>query len=67
MVAAKTEEVPKPEPAGIAESRVISRPPPIVCNCSSRLLYLMSEKSGEKPLRTRAAFGIEKGEPTLVK
>ena len=65
-VAASTELVPKPLPAGMAESSVISMPEPnarswsaSVTKCSPRLL-------GANPAKVSAALGIENGLPTLL-
>jgi hypothetical protein len=66
-VDARIELVPRPEPAGIAESRVISIPEPNAFNCSSNETYDSVEKPGWKPASTNAALGIENGDPTCMK
>jgi hypothetical protein len=57
--------VPNPEPAGTADNKVISMPQPSDCNCLRSDAKGCAEKSGEKPHKTSAAFGMEKGEPTV--
>ena len=66
-VEARIELVPSPEPAGMADSNVISIPAPKASNCASNDAWTSALKSGWKPANTNAAFGMEKGEPTLLK
>ena len=66
-VADSTDDVPRPLPAGMAESSVISMPPPKARSCCSRLPYLSRQNCGTKPERASAAFGMLKGEPTFLK
>ena len=67
MVAASTELVPSPDPAGMADSRVTSTPQPKAFSCSSSEAYRSRQKSGWNPASVRAALGMEKGDPTTLK
>ena len=65
-VAAKMELVPNPEPAGMAANRVTSNPQPKALSCASNEGKRSAANSGKKPANAKAAFGMEKGEPTLL-
>ena len=66
-LAAKTLLVPSPDPAGMAESSVISMPPPKSLSWSPSEANRSSQKSGRKPQSASAALGMEKALPTWLK
>ena len=61
-VAARMLLVPRPLPAGMAESRVSSMPLPKSSSCERRVVGC----ERPKPASVSAAFGMEKGDPTRL-
>ena len=65
-VEARMELVPSPEPAGMADRRVISMPEPKAESCWWSEVYCSAQNCGRNPQSASAALGMEKGEPTLL-
>ena len=58
--------VPNPEPAGMADNRVISIPQPKALSCLRKDGNFSSPNPGIKPANANAALGMENGDPTLL-